>query len=212
MAVKEDKKIEQLPISPELQALLDARKNEGKQWYAVSIMSGKEEEVKRDLELRIKSFKMEEYIFDILICWTEEAKWVTNRKTHIKEKTDKMVKKNCYPRYIFVKMIMNDDAWFVVRNTPGVTGLVGSSGKGTKPVPCPKKEMDKILKLCGRYVDKTSSDFVVGYNVKIIKGIYTDQVGKILEVDAETNSLIVELNMMGRKTPTRFMFADVQNF
>ena len=108
-----------------------------KEWYVVNTYSGHENKVKEKLEMRASSMGMEDYIYRVVVPEVKEVE-VKDGKT--KEKTKKM-----FPGYILVEMVMNDEAWFIVRNTPGVTGFIGSSGKGAKPFPLTLAEVDKIL-------------------------------------------------------------------
>ena len=114
---------------------------EEKQWYVVNTYSGHETKVKEKLEMRIQSMGLQNYIFRVIVPETTEIEIKDGKQ---KEKTKKM-----FPGYVLVEMIMTDEAWYVVRNTPGVTGFIGSSGKGAKPTPLPPQEVDNVLKVMG---------------------------------------------------------------
>lgn len=108
-----------------------------KQWYVVTTYSGHEESVKEKLEMRTESMGMQDHIFRVIIPETTEIE--------IKDGVKKEKKKKMFPGYVLVEMIMSDEAWYIVRNTPGVTGFIGSSGKGAKPTPLLPQEIDRIL-------------------------------------------------------------------
>jgi len=174
------------------------------QWYVVSTASGKELIAKQNIDTRIVTMEMQDFIFETLVV-QEEVDVIRGGKP-----TGKTKLKNLYPRYLFIKMIMDDKAWFVVRNTPEVTGFVGSAGKGTKPIPVPKDEMNRILKLCGKYVDESLDQYKIGAKVRILRGSYQDLEGNIISVDKDTNQLVVEFLLMGRKATGSFSFTDIE--
>ena len=133
-----------------------------KRWYIVSTQSGKEREIAQDIMTRAKFYNKTSEIVDTLIV-EHEVPVMRNGK-----ETGKTVMKNKYPRYIYVQMNMTDDAWFIVRNTPGVTGIIGSSGKGTKPIPVPDDAMKDVLRQAGKYDEETASRFQVGDKIFIL--------------------------------------------
>jgi transcriptional antiterminator NusG len=120
---------------------------------------------------------------------------------------EKIVK--IFPGYVFVEMIVTDDSWFVVRNTPGVTGFLGSSGGGTKPVPLPPEEINPILKKCG-LMEAPKIDVELGEKVRVITGPFNGQIGTIDEIEAEKQELTVLVDMFGRKTPVELNFEDIE--
>ena len=130
-----------------------------KQWYVIHTYSGYENKVKANLEKRVESMGMQDKIFRILVP-TEEAK-------EVKDGKQRTVQRKVFPGYVLVEMIMTDDSWYVVRNTPGVTGFVGASGAGAKPVPLQPKEVQAILRQMGIQEPKPTVDFEVGDKVKV---------------------------------------------
>ena len=133
-----------------------------KEWYVVNTYSGHELAVKQKLEMRTESMGMQDYIFRVIIPETTEVEVKDGVK---KEKVKKM-----FPGYILVEMIMTDEAWYIVRNTPGVTGFIGSSGKGAKPTPLPPQEIDRVLATMGMSRVNIDNEMKVGDNVNIIDG------------------------------------------
>ncbi|MGI6378294.1 transcription termination/antitermination factor NusG [bacterium] len=175
-----------------------------KQWYVVNSYSGHENKVKNNLERRIESMNMQEYIFQVLVA--EEEVPVMREGMP----TGKMRIKNIYPGYVFVEMIMTDQAWFVVRNTPGVTGFVGSSGGGTKPIPVPKEQIDTVLKKVGIVNKDMYADYLVGTEVRVLRGPLAGSTGVIVSVDAEKDLVSVNATMFGRVTNVELDFADIE--
>lgn len=165
-----------------------------KRWYIVQTYSGYENAVKNDLERRIESMAMSEFIFQIVV---PEEKIIEKRA----DGTDKEKVKQLYPGYVFVQMIDTDDSWFVVRNTPRVTGFLGSTGGGTKPVPLDDAEMDAILYKIG-VKSKPTFDHFLGKTVEIISGPYEGQKGKVSFVDTDREIVRVDIEFFGRATPT----------
>lgn len=131
-----------------------------KEWYVVNTYSGHENKVKEKLEMRASSMGMEDYIFRVVV---PEQKEVEMKNGVSKEKVKKM-----FPGYILVEMIMTDEAWFIVRNTPGVTGFIGSSGKGAKPFPLTPQEVDKILSSMGMSRIDIGNDLNIDDVVKVM--------------------------------------------
>jgi transcriptional antiterminator NusG len=160
-----------------------------KEWYVVNTYSGHENKVKEKLEMRASSMGMEDYIFRVVV---PEEKVVDEKG---KEKTKKM-----FPGYILVEMVMSDEAWFIVRNTPGVTGFIGSSGKGAKPFPLFKHEIDNILKTIGVSDKPVVVDLKEGDKIKINDGPFKLMAGKVLEIDKENNKAKVSIDLFGQET------------
>ena len=163
-----------------------------KQWYVVNTYSGHENKVKEKLEMRAESMDMQDYIYRVVI---PEEKVVEVKDGVTKEKVKKM-----FPGYILVEMIMTDEAWYVVRNTPGVTGFLGSSGKGAKPFPLFKHEIDNILKTIGVSDKPVVVDLKVDDKVKINDGPFKLMAGKVLEIDKENNKAKVSIDLFGQET------------
>lgn len=164
-----------------------------KQWYVVNTYSGHENKVKEKLEMRAESMDMQDYIFRVVI---PEEKVIEEKDGVRKEKVKKM-----FPGYILVEMVMTDEAWYVVRNTPGVTGFIGSSGKGAKPTPLLPGEIDKILAGMGMSRVNIESEMAVGDKVSIIDGPFKGMMGKVDSIDLENNRLNVLIDLFGQETP-----------
>ena len=164
-----------------------------KLWYVVNTYSGHESKVKEKLEMRTESMGMQDHIFRVIIPETTEVELKDGVK---KEKVKKM-----FPGYILVEMIMSDEAWYIVRNTPGVTGFIGSSGKGAKPTPLLPSEIDKILAGMGMSRVNIESEMAVGDKVSIIDGPFKGMMGKVDSIDLENNRLNVLIDLFGQETP-----------
>lgn len=172
-----------------------------KQWYVLHTYSGYENKVRTNIESRASSMGMDDYIFRVIVP-EEEQHSMKNGK-------DKVEKEKTFPGYVLVEMVMTDESWFVVRNTPGVTGFVGSHGAGSKPAPLMPEEIEKILREIGMETRRNDVDFEVGETVKIIDGAFMDTTGKITEVDNEHYKLRVNIDMFGRETAAELDFNQV---
>ena len=170
-----------------------------KEWYVVNTYSGHENKVKEKLEMRASSMGLEDYIFRVVV---PEQKEVDEKG---KEKSKKM-----FPGYIIVEMIMTDEAWFVVRNTPGVTGFIGSSGKGAKPFPLTPDEVDNILETMGMNRIEIDTDLQVEDTVKIINGPFEGMYGKIRTIDKENANLEVALDLFGQETIVEVLLTEIE--
>ncbi len=183
-----------------------------KQWYVANTYSGRERIVADYLEKRKVSMHMENFIFRIVVAEQEED--VIDKKTNkpmVKKNGEKKTKIiNLCPGYIFVEAIMSDLAWYVIRNTPGVTGLVGSSGSGTKPFPVPREEMIPILKKMNLIVSEVRGDFAVNDKVKITDGAFADDEGVITSVDITNALATVTVTFFGRPTSVQVAFASLE--
>ena len=164
-----------------------------KLWYVVTTYVGHEANVKEKLEARTESMGMQENIFRVIIPETVEVEIKDGVK---KEKTKKM-----FPGYVFVEMVMSDEAWYAVRNTPGVTGFIGSSGKGAKPTPLLPQEIDRILVNMGISRVDIEAELKIGDKVNIIDGPFKGMMGVIDTIDAEQNRLNVLIDLFGQETP-----------
>ena len=163
-----------------------------KLWYVVNTYSGHESKVKEKLEAKIESMGMQDHIYRIVIPETTEVEIKDGVK---KEKTKKM-----FPGYILVEMIMSDEAWYIVRNTPGVTGFIGSSGKGAKPTPLLPQEIDRILVNMGMSRVNIEDDLKVGDEVSIVDGPFKGMIGKVDNIDTENNRLNIIIDLFGQET------------
>ena len=163
-----------------------------KQWYVVNTYSGHESKVKEKLEMKAESMGMQDYICRIII---PEQTVVEEKNGVKKEKVKKL-----FPGYILVEMVMTDEAWYVVRNTPGVTGFIGSSGKGAKPTPLQPQEVDNVLRSMGMSRLEIATDLEKGQKVKIVEGPFAGMFGTIDEIDKETQVLTVIIDLFGQET------------
>ncbi|MGN1379288.1 MAG: transcription termination/antitermination protein NusG [Bacilli bacterium] len=170
-----------------------------KQWYVVNTYSGHELAVKEKLEMRTESMGMQDYIFRVIIPETTEVEVKDGVK---KEKVKKM-----FPGYVLVEMIMTDEAWYIVRNTPGVTGFIGSSGKGAKPTPLLPQEIDRILASMGMSRVNIDAEMNIGDVVSIIDGPFKGMSGKIDNIDSDNNRLTIIIDLFGQETSV-----DVENY
>jgi transcriptional antiterminator NusG len=165
-----------------------------KLWYVVNTYSGHEESVKEKLQSKIESMGFQDNIFRIVIPETIEIETLKDGST--KEKHKKM-----FPGYVLVEMIMTDEAWYIVRNTPGVTGFIGSSGKGAKPTPLPPAEIDKVLSSMGISRVENTNEIETGTKVKITDGPFSGMEGKVDTIDKDNNRLNVLIDLFGQETP-----------
>ncbi|CAI6219013.1 transcription antitermination protein nusG [Bacillus subtilis] len=172
-----------------------------KNWYVVHTYSGYENKVKANLEKRVESMGMQDKIFRVVVPEEEE--------TDIKNGKKKVVKKKVFPGYVLVEIVMTDDSWYVVRNTPGVTGFVGSAGSGSKPTPLLPGEAETILKRMGMDERKTDIDFELKETVKVIDGPFANFTGSIEEIDYDKSKVKVFVNMFGRETPVELEFTQI---
>ena len=171
-------------------------------WNIIQTYSGYENAVKLDLERRVESMGMSDYIFRVIV--PEETVIETKADGKSKEKI-----KQIFPGYVFVEMIVTDESWFVVRNTPRVTGFLGSSGGGTKPVPLAPDEINQILLKIG-VISKPTYDHLVGKTVEILSGAFTGLKGEVAFVDNDQEKITVNIDVFGRSTPTEFDVVDIR--
>lgn len=164
-----------------------------KEWYVVNTYSGHEAKVKEKLEAKVESMGLQDYIYRIIIPETTEVE--------VKDGVKKEKKKKMFPGYVIVEMVMSDEAWYIVRNTPGVTGFIGSSGKGAKPTPLLPQEIDKILANMGMSRVNIESELAVGDKVSIVDGPFKGMLGKVDNIDLENNRLNVLIDLFGQETP-----------
>ena len=165
---------------------------EEKKWYVVNTYSGHEAKVKEKLDMRINSMDMQENIFRVIVPERKEVEIKDGQK---QEKLKKL-----FPGYVLVEMIMSDESWYIVRNTPGVTGFLGSSGKGAKPVPLYDEEVERIFKEIGYNENVVVADYEPGDNVKIVDGPFKMLQGKIIDVDKEAGKANVSIDLFGQET------------
>ncbi len=171
---------------------------EERNWYVIHTYSGYENKVKTNLERRVESYRMQEQIFDILVPMEEELE--------IKDGKRKLQKRKVFPGYVLVNMIMTDNSWYVVRNTPGVTGFVGS---GQKPIPLTVAEVDAIMRQMG-LVERPRIRVAIGDAVKVRDGPFSGFVGVVEEIAPERGKVKVLVSMFGRETPVELDFHQVE--
>src|SRR6478609_75998 len=173
-----------------------------KNWYVLHTYSGYENKVKANLEKRVESMGMTDKIFRVIVPEEEE--------TEIKNGKKKVVKRKVFPGYVLVELVMTDDSWYVVRNTPGVTGFVGSAGSGSKPTPLLNEEVTSILKHMGVEEKRFEGNYEIGETVKVKAGPFANFTGTIEEMDKDKAKLKVLVNMFGRDTPVELDFSQIE--
>ncbi|MEC5189588.1 transcriptional antiterminator NusG [Geobacillus thermodenitrificans] len=173
-----------------------------KNWYVVHTYSGYENKVKANLEKRVESMGMQDKIFRVVV--PEET------ETDIKNGKRKTTKKKVFPGYVLVEMVMTDDSWYVVRNTPGVTGFVGSSGAGSKPTPLMEEEVKLILKRMGMPLAELDVDYEVNETVRIKEGPFANFTGKVEAIDPDKQKVKLLVDMFGRETRVELEFSQIE--
>ena len=172
-----------------------------KQWYVVNTYAGHENRVKENLEKRLETMGISDNLFRVVVA--EET------QIEVKNEKSKEVVRNIFPGYLFVEMIMTDEAWYVVRNTPGVTGFIGSSGGGAKPIPVKDEEIEAILRRIGQSDKAVEVSFKVGDVVKIMSGPFSGMEGTIETMNDEIQVATVLIILFGRETPTDIAYIDL---
>ncbi len=170
-----------------------------RQWYAIHTYSGYEDNVANSLMQRVESLGFEDKIFQVLVP--------KEKKIKIKGGKREIVEEKIYPGYVLVEMLVSDDSWYVVRNTPNVTGFIGA---GTVPTPLSRDEVEGLLKRMGVQEPKYKVDVVVGERVKITDGPFKDFDGKISEIDMEKGRVKVLVSIFGRETPVELDFLQMK--
>jgi transcriptional antiterminator NusG len=174
--------------------------NQERHWYAIHTYSGYENAVLRNLRQRIDSLGMQETIFNVVVPTEKKIKIKAGKRVEVEEKV--------YPGYILVEMIVNDESWFVVRNTPRVTGFVGA---GVTPVPLTQKEIDYLLGRMNNDEDaKHTIDLEIGETIIINDGPFKDLEGRVNEVDSERGKVKVFVSLFGRETPVELDFLQIK--
>src|SRR5229473_6511418 len=174
---------------------------EDRLWYAIHTYSGYENKVKSHLEARINSMDMRNKIFRVIVPMEEEVE--------IKQGQRRTVQRKVFPGYVLVEMIMSDEAWYVVRNTPGVTSFVGS---GTRPVSLEEHEIKTILKQVTKETEKPKAkiSFAKGQSVRVIDGPFTEFIGTVSDINMDRNKVTVLVSFFGRETPVILDFLQVE--
>jgi transcription termination/antitermination protein NusG len=173
-----------------------------KNWYVVHTYSGYENKVKTNLEKRVETMGMQDKIFRVVVPEEEERE--------IKNNKEKITKKKVCPGYVLVEIIMTDDSWYVVRNTPGVTGFVGSAGSGSKPTALLPEEVEMILKQMGMDEKHADFDFELKETVLVQEGPFANFEGTIEEIDTDKRKVKVHVDMFGRQTPVELDFTQIE--
>ena len=191
LKAESEESLDEMPEEPEI--------DDGRAWYVVHSYSGYENKVKKNLEQRIESMSMQDQIFQVIVPTEEEVELRDGQR----RTTDRRV----FPGYILVQMIMNDDSWYVVRNTPGVTGFVGS---GTKPVPLRSEEVEKIMQRMEAAAPKIKVGFRLGQKVRIVEGPFEDFMGTVDEINMDKGKVRILVSFFGRETPVELDFLQVE--
>lgn len=175
-------------------------RQEGRHWYVIHSYSGYENKVKKNLESRIESMGMQDYIFDVVVPAEDVVELKDGRR--------RTVEQRIFPGYILVDMIMTDESWFVVRNTPGVTGFVGL---GTEPTPLREEEVKNIFQRIEEEAPKVQVSFRIGDSVRIIDGPFTDFLGTVDDLNLEKGKVRLLVSFFGRETPVELDFLQVES-
>lgn len=173
--------------------------NQGRRWYVLHTYSGYEENVEKNLKQRTESMDMEDKIFNVLIP--------TEKKIKIKNGKRNIIEEKIFPGYVMVEMIVNDDSWYVVRNTPNVTGFIGT---GTIPTPISEAEVKGLQKRMGVEEPKFKIDVSVNSPVQIIDGPFKNLEGKVTNIDEAKGKIKVLVSMFGRETPVELDFLQIK--
>jgi transcriptional antiterminator NusG len=175
-------------------------RQEGRLWYVIHSYSGYENKVKKNLESRIETMGMQDYIFEVVVP-TEEV-------VELRDGKRRTVEQRIFPGYVLVDMIMTDESWFVVRNTPAVTGFVGS---GTEPTPLRDEEAEGILRRMEEEAPKVKVSFRIGDSVRIVDGPFTDFLGTVDGLNLEKGKVRLLVSFFGRETPVELDFLQVES-
>ena len=192
--------VEAVPEDEDLEAEAEhEHEDDGRAWYVVHCYSGYENKVRHNLEQRIETMGMKDKIFDVVVPTEEEIE--------VKEGKRRTVERRVFPGYILVNMIMSEESWYVVRNTPGVTGFVGM---GTSPTPLRPEEVAQIIKRMEAEAPRIKVTFKSGERVRIVDGPFNDFRGTVSEIDMERAKVRVMVNFFGRETPVELDFLQVE--
>jgi transcriptional antiterminator NusG len=187
-----------------LSLVLDEQAKEGeaadsRQWYVVHCYSGQENKVRHAIEQRIETMGMQDKIFDVVVPTEEEIE--------VREGKRRTIERRVFPGYILVQMIMDEDSWYVVRNTPGVTGFVGM---GNEPTPLRPEEVSQIMRRMEAEAPKIKVTFKPGQKVRIIDGPFNEFIGTVGDIDMEKAKVRVLVSFFGRETPVELDFLQVE--
>ncbi|MBN1488117.1 MAG: transcription termination/antitermination protein NusG [Anaerolineae bacterium] len=203
MAQKEsepEEDVEPVGVLPDPFAPLEGEELEDQRaWYVIHCYSGYEHKVKHNLDQRIESMNMQDFIFEVVVPTVEEIE--------IKDSKRRTVERCLFPGYIMVQMALTDDSWYVVRNTPGVTGFVGM---GNLPTPLRPEAVQKILRRMEATAPQVRATFKIGQKVRIIEGPFADFIGLVEGIDEERTKVRVLVSFFGRETPVELDFLQVE--
>lgn len=200
--VDEDADDDDLLDGPSILGLDDDDANAGepeKHWYVVHCYSGYENKVDFGIRQRIETMGMTDKIFDVIVPTEDEVE--------VKDGKKRTIEKRVFPGYILVQMIMDEDSWYVVRNTPGVTGFVGM---GNDPTPLRQDEVEKIIHRMESDVPRPKIDYKIGQKVRIIDGPFNDFIGTVANIDVDKSKVRVMVSFFGRETPVEVDFLEVE--
>jgi transcriptional antiterminator NusG len=186
-------------VAPEVFLDETSQAEDGRAWYVVHCYSGYENKVRHNLEQRIETMGMKDKIFDVVVPTEEEIE--------VKEGKRRTVERRVFPGYILVQMILSEESWYVVRNTPGVTGFVGM---GNNPTPLRPEEVAQIIKRMEAEAPRIKVTFKPGERVRIVDGPFNDFRGTVSEIDMERAKVRVMVNFFGRETPVELDFLQVE--
>ena len=207
MSNKKEDAINDVPVDADIEENTDTNEEsveeiprpENTRWYVIHSYAGYEKKVKKNLEHRIASMHMENKIFQVVVPTEEEVE--------LKDGVRRTTERRIFPGYILVEVALDEDSWYVVRNTPGVTGFVGS---GNKPSPLREEEVNKIIKRMEAEAPKIKVNFKVGQKVRIVEGPFEDFTGDVDEIDLDRARVRVLVNFFGRETPVELDFLQVE--
>jgi len=198
-AEQEEPVLSESELSTEYSVLSEPVKDDGRAWYVVHCYSGNEDKVRYNILQRIESMSMDDLIFDVVVPTEDEV--------NIKNGERQTVEKKVFPGYILVYMMLTEDSWYMVRNTPGVTGFVGM---GNDPTPLQPEEVARILKRMESESPRINVTFRQGERVRIVDGPFEDFYGKVSEIDMDRATVRVMVNFFGRETPVELDFLQVE--
>ncbi|MFO8037523.1 MAG: transcription termination/antitermination protein NusG [Anaerolineales bacterium] len=173
--------------------------DDGRAWYVIHCYSGNEDKVRHNIMQRIESMGMEDRVFDVVVPTEDEV--------NIKDGERQTVERKVFPGYILVNMILTEESWYMVRNTPGVTGFVGM---GNEPTPLQPEEVARILKRMESESPRVNVTFRQGERVRIVDGPFEDFYGKVADIDMDRTTVRVMVNFFGRETPVELDFLQVE--
>lgn len=195
----EEAELNSLPLEPKTEPSDETKSDDNRQWFVIHCYSGYENKVRKNLEQRIETMAMKDKIFDVVIPTQEEIE--------VRDGKRRTVERHVFPGYVLVNMILEEDSWFVVRNTPGVTGFVGM---GDDPTPLRPEEVANILRRMENEAPTYKVTYKPGDRVRIVDGPFNDFRGVVDEINMERSKIRVMVNFFGRETPVELDFLQVE--